>query len=50
MLNLSNQFRLVSVAHADCMHINYTTRFDCLAIDRGQAGVPVGLKSAALFE
>ena len=31
---------------ADCMRINYTSRLDFLAIDRGQTGIPVGLKSA----
>ena len=31
---------------ADCTRINYPTRLDFLAIDRGQTGIPVGLKSA----
>ena len=31
---------------AECMCINYTTKLDCLAVGRGQAGVPAGLKSA----
>ena len=31
---------------AACMRINYTSGLDFLAIDRGQTGIPVGLKSA----